>query len=449
MKQWKQVERAMAEAADKVLEKLVHEGYEAYYVGGSVRDEWMGRPVNDLDITTSARPEQVLNMFERTVPTGMQHGTVTVIMDQIPFEVTTFRKETGYEDHRRPSEVEFVQDVEQDLKRRDFTMNAMAMDRAGRLIDPFGGRKDIKEGLVRCVGKADERFEEDALRMLRAIRFASIFNFVPSVRTWQGLIHNRASIQYIAVERIRAELEKIIAGPHPLRGLELLERSGLMKYTKIAMKSSAISKSEAELLEKLPSSPAALRWSYIVQWFQSEVKDLELWLKSWTFPSKMIEAITKIIYFDLEIRDCHRKLEQDRLHTRQSDYEGLRRAWITLQLKYGQVTASHWLVRERLLSTEKLTGNSEDQISTPVETSQNLTFYLPIMQQWCTEVPLHSAKELNISGSDVIVQVGRPAGPWVSETMQRLVGLVAAGDLKNERAALLEELTKVENGYGK
>lgn len=146
--------------AKQVMRHLLDTGHEAYIVGGSVRDRLLGRPIGDIDIATSALPEQVMALFRRVVPTGLAHGTVTVVMDHYTYEVTTFRKESAYEDHRRPEEVEFIDDLEEDLRRRDFTINAMALDIEGRLRDPFGGRADLERRLIRCVGDPETRFRE-------------------------------------------------------------------------------------------------------------------------------------------------------------------------------------------------------------------------------------------------------------------------------------------------
>ncbi|MCY7562390.1 CCA tRNA nucleotidyltransferase, partial [Paenibacillus macerans] len=235
MNRWTQVDPLMVNQGEMVLHTLLERGFQAFFVGGCVRDELMGRPVHDMDIATSAKPEDVVAVFERTVPTGIEHGTVTVLMDDYAFEVTTFRKESQYEDHRRPASVEFVDAVNEDLLRRDFTMNAIARDIDGALIDPYGGQSDIKRGLIRCVGAAEERFEEDALRMLRAVRFASVFGFRPAKSLWKALLLGKDKLSYIAMERVRTELEKVVLGPRPLRGLALLERSGLLRHVKAAL----------------------------------------------------------------------------------------------------------------------------------------------------------------------------------------------------------------------
>lgn len=166
--QWTQADAEMAKQSERVLTQLNTHGFEAYWVGGCVRDELLGRAVDDMDITTSASPEQVMALFEDCIPTGLRHGTVTVRAGGYYFEVTTFRTESDYRDNRRPAAVQFVQDIKEDLRRRDFTMNALAMDVNGTLVDPFGGQTDIKQELVRCVGLAVERFGED-VRVCRAV----------------------------------------------------------------------------------------------------------------------------------------------------------------------------------------------------------------------------------------------------------------------------------------
>src|SRR5699024_7422649 len=160
-----------ARACDQVMALLEAAGYRAYQVGGCVRDRLLGKEPEDYDVTTDARPEQIQSLFPKTFATGIAHGTVTVLQDRVAVEVTTFRKETGYSDHRRPDQVIFVSHLNQDLVRRDFTINAIAMDRRGNIFDPFGGRKDLTEKVIRTVGPATDRFAEDALRMVRALRF--------------------------------------------------------------------------------------------------------------------------------------------------------------------------------------------------------------------------------------------------------------------------------------
>ena len=166
------MEMYIPENAAIIIERLMAHGFEAYAVGGCVRDSILGREPEDWDITTSARPEQVKQIFSRTVDTGIEHGTVTVLVNKEPFEVTTYRVDGAYEDHRHPKEVAFTASLEEDLKRRDFTINAMAYNPKTGIVDIFHGMEDLEHQVIRCVGEPGERFDEDALRILRAIRFS-------------------------------------------------------------------------------------------------------------------------------------------------------------------------------------------------------------------------------------------------------------------------------------
>ncbi len=201
--------------AQYIIDTIMAAGYEAYVVGGCVRDSVLGRVPQDWDITTSAKPEQVKVLFPRTIDTGLQHGTVTVMQDKEGFEVTTYRIDGQYEDSRHPKEVIFTPDLEEDLKRRDFTINAMAYNKKAGLVDIFGGLEDIRAGLVRCVGDPMERFGEDALRMLRAVRFSAQLGYAIDSGTGEGIRKLAATLQKISAERIQAELVKLITSPHP------------------------------------------------------------------------------------------------------------------------------------------------------------------------------------------------------------------------------------------
>lgn len=211
------------------LDTLRQAGYAAHPVGGCVRDLLLGRTPGDYDLCTSARPEQVMALFERTIPTGIQHGTVTVLTGDGPVEVTTFRREGGYADGRHPDGVAFDVGLTEDLARRDFTINAMALGPEGEVIDPFDGRDDLNAGIIRCVGEPDRRFAEDALRMLRAVRFAAQLGFAIAPETEEAIRRNAGRMARVSGERIKAELEKILLSPHPERAGKLL-RWGLLSH---------------------------------------------------------------------------------------------------------------------------------------------------------------------------------------------------------------------------
>lgn len=201
----------------EVLQTLRDKGFEAFLVGGCVRDLLKNKRPHDWDVATSALPEQTLALFPRTVPTGIRHGTVTVLGRTGQTEVTTFRREGAYADGRRPEKVTFLKNLEEDLGRRDFTINAMAMDEAGRVTDPFGGRADLKRGIIRCVGDPNERFGEDALRMLRAVRFSAQLGFETEPETRFAILRCAPLAAGLSAERVRDELSRILYSPRPER----------------------------------------------------------------------------------------------------------------------------------------------------------------------------------------------------------------------------------------
>lgn len=198
-----------------IINNLQMHGYEAFAVGGCVRDSILCRKPEDWDITTSARPEEIKKLFRRTIDTGIEHGTVTVMLGREGFEVTTYRIDGQYEDSRHPKEVAFTTSLEEDLKRRDFTINAMAYNDEVRLVDPFGGMKDLNHHLIRCVGEPEERFAEDALRILRAVRFSAQLAFPIEQETAQAIRKLAPTLANISAERIQVELVKLLVSDHP------------------------------------------------------------------------------------------------------------------------------------------------------------------------------------------------------------------------------------------
>lgn len=205
----------LPDKVNKIIETLTAAGYEAYAVGGCVRDSILGKEPNDWDITTSARPEETKKLFNRTIDTGIRHGTVTVMLDREGFEVTTYRIDGDYEDSRHPKEVTFTASLKEDLKRRDFTINAMAYNEQHGLMDIFGGVRDIEQGTIRCVGNAEERFTEDALRMMRAVRFSAQLGYQIDGGTKSAIQKLAPNLKLISAERIQAELVKLVTSPHP------------------------------------------------------------------------------------------------------------------------------------------------------------------------------------------------------------------------------------------
>ena len=211
----KELRIRIPDRAAVILDTIHKAGYEAYVVGGCVRDAIMGREPHDWDITTSAEPGQVKALFARTIDTGLQHGTVTVMQGHEGFEVTTYRIDGKYEDGRHPSEVVFTRSLREDLQRRDFTINAMAYNEQEGVVDLFGGLEDLEKGLIRAVGDPRQRFSEDALRIMRAVRFAAVFGFAIEDETRAAMEEIAPNLDRISAERINAELTKLLVSPHP------------------------------------------------------------------------------------------------------------------------------------------------------------------------------------------------------------------------------------------
>lgn len=217
--------------AEKIIDILEEHGFEAYIVGGCVRDMLLNREPEDWDITSNAYPKEVKSLFHRTIDTGIQHGTVTVIIDQCSYEVTTYRIDGEYEDKRHPKEVLFTAKLTEDLRRRDFTINAMAYNHKSGLIDVFEGQKDLEKKMIRCVGEAKERFSEDALRIMRAIRFAGQLGFEIEENTLKAAKELAPNLSSISAERIRMELTKLLTSSHP----ELLLTAWKNNITKVIL----------------------------------------------------------------------------------------------------------------------------------------------------------------------------------------------------------------------
>jgi len=213
----------------KVLQTLERDKFEAFVVGGAVRDLLTHVPVTDWDFTTNATPEQIQKLFPDSFYDN-RFGTVGVKFDEQVLEITTYRSESGYSDRRRPDRVKWGKTIAKDLTRRDFTVNAMALTDKLEIIDPFHGQKDLKQKIIRAVGQADKRFNEDALRMLRAIRIASQLGFLIEPKTLEAIVKNSALIKQISAERVRDELLKIIASPFPKEGLQLMFNAGLLAH---------------------------------------------------------------------------------------------------------------------------------------------------------------------------------------------------------------------------
>ncbi|TQS00257.1 CCA tRNA nucleotidyltransferase [Paenibacillus ottowii] len=431
---WQYADPEMALRGREVIHTLTTAGHEAYWVGGCVRDELLGRAIHDMDLTTSAEPEEVLALFPHVIPTGIQHGTVTVMQDGHAFEVTTFRTESGYTDHRRPTEVSFVKDIREDLMRRDFTMNAIAMAEHGERVDPFGGEADLRAALVRCVGRAEERFEEDGLRMLRCIRFASVFRFRVAYNTWKGMIRRREGLRYIAMERVRIELEKMLAGPDPLRGLEMLGRSGLLDCTKVPV---PWEQCDAQALQEIVQLPAELRWGLLLMSCRLSFEAADELLKAWTFSNAARLRLVHLLEWETELISHAAAIAGNSVLS-DSDCindEALRRSWIQLLIKLGKDTASDWLELYKTLPSSFR--------GLPPSVEMHVQKIAELANSWTQQAVVVRIKDLNITGNELVQAMNRPGGPWLGQLMEQLLQAVACGDIPNETETLLQEVKRV------
>ena len=272
-----------------VMQQLVDAGYEAYFVGGSVRDMLLHKPISDVDIATSATPQEVKEIFPYTVDVGIEHGTVMVIYHKEGYEVTTFRTEEGYEDFRHPDKVTFVRSLEEDLKRRDFTINALAIGIDDQLIDFFDGIGDLERQCIRCVGDAKERFNEDALRMFRAVRFVGQLGFQVEEETKNAISLLKMNLSKVAVERMKVEFEKMIQSSYRNEAMQLFVETGLYQACPLF-------DGKGEILLKLAEFPikemsVLQAWILFVDELKLSDKEVTPLLKSWKSSNEQIRDV--------------------------------------------------------------------------------------------------------------------------------------------------------------
>lgn len=372
-----------------VLEQLNHHGFEAYVVGGCVRDMLLGIPPGDYDICTNATPTQILTCFEgfRTIPTGIQHGTVTVICEEHPLEITTYRLDGEYSDGRHPDGVSFTSSLEEDLARRDFTVNAMAYHPACGLVDLFDGQRDLQNQIIRCVGQPVVRLTEDALRILRGLRFASTLSFSLDDDLVKAMEFKKQTLCLVAKERIFQELTKLLSG----KGAEAV----LKKHKGILESLFSVARLHEKGLCALPSD-SALRYAY---WLQ-EIPSSRKFLKELKAPNVLIDRVEQLILLLKE--PLPTTLHQTRL----------------LVCGYGRE------VVEEGIRVIKANGND----------TCRLEEYFSKIQK---ENLCCSLKELAIGGNDLL-QSGFPAGKELGDCLELLLHLVMQGKLENQKADLLE-----------
>lgn len=375
-----------------VLETLESHGFEAYFVGGSVRDYIMGREIHDVDVTTNARPDTIKDLYQKTIDVGIEHGTVIVLIDDDePIEVTTYRTETTYTDYRRPDSVSFTTSLLEDLSRRDFTMNAIAMDKNMNIEDPFDGHIAIEEKRIETVGIADERFNEDALRMLRAVRFMSQLEFNLTTETEDAIRKNVSLIRYVSIERIVKELKKLYEGKNVTEAKHALVNTNMYRHIPFFK-----SLSRTEIIE---TNAHSLIDEIIVQL----IKDSSM---SYANVLKLSNNETKYIKNSLRLLDDAR-----------SNLESKR-----LAFKY----------------SEDVIGNTVSLLELNPILDESLIKRLKDAKIEKQKIPIKNRSELEINGRILMEKLNKKGGPWLQTLLTKIEGEVIMGRLKNTEKDILK-----------
>lgn len=384
--------------AKPILEKIEQHGFEAYFVGGSVRDYLMNRPIHDIDITTSATPDEIETIFDKTIPIGREHGTINVVYQGTNYEVTTFRAEAEYVDHRRPSEVYFVRDLKEDLQRRDFTINAIVMDKNFNIYDYFDGNAALNQHIIKTVGDAKERFKEDALRILRGLRFQSQLNFTIEGDTFDAMKHQIADVEHLSIERIVVELKKLIKGQNVsqsylnLIGLNFFNyvpffRSLDMKQTKV-------------------NSPISF----------------ELWLAILMTVEQTNTSLSDLNISNNEktkINQYH-KIMLEMPHVSSKDQLKL------FVYDYGMNTILDIIAINSILEDNNI------KVASP------LIFNLQSIKEIDQHLPIRSRRDLNINGGDILRITSKKSGPWLKEVLRQIENDVLTNKVPNLKDELLK-----------
>lgn len=384
-----------------IIKTLLTNGHEAYFVGGSVRDLLLKRDIGDIDIATSARPSEVQKLFSKTIDVGAVHGTIIVVYDGTPFEVTTFRSEDNYKDFRRPDQVTFILSLEADLKRRDFTMNAIAMSVEGKFIDPFNGKEAIERKRIQTVGNPYERFKEDALRMFRAIRFVSQLGFVIVEETKAAIKEYSYLLEHVSVERITVEFEKLMLGSYTKQALVLLIETNIYKFLPgLQDKQDKLTKSGSYCWNSLKEKSEY--WTLLL--CVLEVRDSTTFLKKWKLPNKLINQVNSNL----------NGIEKVKEH-----------GWSTLLLYGIGIDSSIQIQRViSILSKEE----PEAKIKEIEEIYENL--------------PIKERSELAINGQDLLIWSNKTPGPWIAKVIEIVEEEVLLGKVENDKEGIKEWLLR-------
>jgi len=428
-------------------------GFSVYLVGGALRDMYLNRENYDLDVATDARPEDVVRLFRKTIPTGIKHGTVTIRFKGHSIECTTMRREAGYSDSRHPDSVEYGTSITEDLSRRDFGMNAIAARLPeGNIIDPYNGRKDIEEKTIRAVGEPLMRFSEDGLRPMRAIRFASQLGFCIEKETLQAIPLSLEKMKSVSIERFQDEFNKMLKGEYFPTALLLMKKTGIMQL--FLPKLNELE--ELQLYQMLyatslvPSKALTLRLSLICYWIHSQEKSgnlhsIETMLKALKYSNKMIEDV---LHF---VKHCNFEIE---MLTNVANYKANIRRFLK---KIGKENVQSIFTLKKAITLSKIAkdenlliqntfSSSETQCPSYNRQQKRMTELFENIEQDIQTVleenPALSIKELAINGEDLI-NIGIQKGPQIGKILNELVDMVIESPKSNTKEALIEQARKI------
>ncbi|HAR3765883.1 TPA: CCA tRNA nucleotidyltransferase [Staphylococcus aureus] len=392
------MDKSLFEQARPILEQIQDNGFEAYYVGGSVRDYVMGRNIHDIDITTSATPDEIESIFSHTIPVGKEHGTINVVFNDENYEVTTFRAEEDYVDHRRPSGVTFVRDLYEDLQRRDFTMNAIAMDTAYKLYDYFDGQQDINNRIIRTVGIAEERFQEDALRMIRCLRFQSKLSFDIAMETFEAMRTQMADIKFLSIERIVIELTKLMRGinvEESFNHLKSLKAFNYMPYfEQLDMNQINVTEPiDLELLIAIVSVKFDINYSLKpLKLSNRQVKDINQYIQIMNaLPSIITKEQLKMFVYDYDTN----------------------------------------LIKNVMVAADVLKAND-------IQGHEPLIVNLQTIDETLHRLPMHNRKDMMVNGGVLMAHLNAKSGPWLKDVLRQIEIAIVTGKVSNEETEILK-----------
>ncbi|MGT2935552.1 CCA tRNA nucleotidyltransferase [Streptococcus castoreus] len=387
-----------------ILKKIKEAGYEAYFVGGSVRDALLERPIHDVDIATSSYPEETKTIFSRTVDVGIEHGTVLVLENGDDYEITTFRTEDVYVDYRRPSQVSFVRSLEEDLKRRDFTVNALALDDNGQVIDKFTGLKDLEQKRLRAVGSAQERFEEDALRIMRGFRFAASLDFEIEEATFDAMKSHSFLLEKISVERSFIEFDKLLTAPHWRKGISAMIACQAYQYLPgLKNQEVALKQMTGSLSNAFTFTDNHQAWACLM--INLEVGNPKQFLKAWKTSNDFQHCVTNLVTLYA--------IRQERPFQKSDIY------------RYGEKLAV--LVEE-------------------LRQAQGFEVDMTRIGQLNQALAIHDKHDIAINGSHLIQTFGMTPGPQLGHMLAKIESAIVEGRLDNDPVMIntfvREELAK-------